>query len=68
MKKPVIPVLHSGNSVVDQFGARVKEALDSQHGQGNNAKPLTKLAATATLADVITAYNNLLERVQGSAT
>jgi hypothetical protein len=66
MKKPAIPVVRTGNPEVDNFAAAVKQSLDTQTGQAKNAKPLPTLGTTATLADVIAAYNQLLQRVQGA--
>jgi hypothetical protein len=66
MKKPVIPVVRTGSIEVDKFAEAVKQSLDTQTGQAKNFKPLPTLGTTATLADVIAAYNQLLQRVQGA--
>jgi hypothetical protein len=66
LRKPAIPVVRSGNASVDDFAASVKESLDVMTGQSKQFPKLNPLGATATLADVIAAYNALLAKVQGS--
>lgn len=66
MKKPAIPLVSSGDAKVNQFAATVKQTLDTMTGQHKSLPPLPRLATTATLADLIAAYNLLLERVQGT--
>jgi hypothetical protein len=65
VKKPVIPVLGSADAALNHFARTVKQSLDTQTGQAPQSKPLSELAPTASLAEVIAAYNRLLERVQG---
>ena len=63
MKKQGIPTLATGNSAIDQFAAAVKANLDDVTGQHKNSKILVRLPNTATLTDLITAYNNVVDRL-----
>lgn len=62
--KAAIPTLTSGDSGLDLFAQSVKQNLDSMTGQLKNKPKLKPLAATATLAEVITQLNAILSRLQ----
>lgn len=62
--KAAIPILNTGDPVVDRFAEAVKGNLDSITGQEKNATKLLPLAATATTADIINRLNALLARIQ----
>lgn len=65
-RRAPVPLLQSGLPQVDQFAESVKQHIDRQTGQQRNTLPLKPLPSTATLADLIVAYNALLARVQGT--
>lgn len=66
MKKPAIQALQTGDQPLDDFARDVKLTLDTLTGQHQNVGRLDPLPATATLAQVITRLNLLLDRQQGS--
>lgn len=47
------------------FPEAVKANLDRITGQQRNLPPLPLLPETATLAEVVAAYNALVQRIQG---
>ena len=63
MKKQSVPALATGNSAIDQFASAVKANIDDVTGQHKNSQVLMKLQLTATLTDVITAYNKVVDRL-----
>lgn len=65
MSKAAVPAVSTGQAQLDQFAAAVKQNMDQMTGQQKNAVKLTALKPTATLADVITLTNALLNRLQG---
>lgn len=62
--KAAIPTLTTGANDVDLFAQAVKQNLDGMTGQLKNKPKLNPLAATATLAEVITQLNTILSRIQ----
>ena len=65
-RRQAIPILRSGNNAIDQHAAAVKSAIDTVTGQHPNAPALKKLAATATLPEVIVQLNLVIDRLQGT--
>ncbi|MCY1170153.1 hypothetical protein D9M73_102140 [compost metagenome] len=63
--KAAIPTLMTADSDLAQFASAVKQNVDSMTGQQKNAVKLVPLESTATLAQVITQLNAILERMQG---
>ncbi|MCY1165186.1 hypothetical protein D9M73_50860 [compost metagenome] len=63
--KAAIPALMTPDADLSQFAAAVKQNVDSMTGQQKNAVKLVPLASTATLAEVITQLNAILDRMQG---
>lgn len=64
MSKIAIPTTNSGNLQVDRALAAVKQNLDDITGQARNVQRLDPLPSTATLAEVITQLNRIVERLQ----
>lgn len=63
--KAAIPALMTPDSDLAQFAAAVKQNVDSLTGQQKNSVKLEPLESTATLANVITQLNAILDRMQG---
>jgi hypothetical protein len=64
MNKAAIPIVRSGIQTVDLFAQAVKQNLEQIAGQKQNSQQLVALPSTATLAQVITQMNAILERLQ----
>lgn len=64
MSKVAVPVLQTGQSQVDEFAQSAKENIDWITGQHANAPKVKELPSTATLADLIAAYNKLVGRLE----
>lgn len=64
MTKASIPVVLSGDAELRLFASSVKQNLDAITGQARNTKELKPLPTDATLAQVITQVNALLNRMQ----
>jgi hypothetical protein len=62
--KPGIPAVRTGQVDLDQALSAVKQTLDAMTGQARNAAPLAPLPASATLAQVVTRLNQLVDRLQ----
>lgn len=59
-----IPVVQTGDQNTRLAHQRVKEKLDIISGSTKNMPTLDPLPTTATLADVITRLNEVVERMQ----
>jgi hypothetical protein len=64
MTKSAIPNLTSGDAELKLFASSIKNNLDSITGQARNSIALQKLPADATLTQVISQLNALLQRIQ----
>ena len=64
MSASSIPVVQTGDQNTRMAHQRVKERLDVIAGLTKNTLPLDPLPTTASLADVITRLNEILERMQ----
>jgi hypothetical protein len=64
MTKAAIPVVNTGQAEVDRFAAAVKQNVDAITGQTRGTTRLPPLPQTATLGQVITRLNELLDRLQ----
>lgn len=64
MSASSIPVVQTGDQNTRMAHQRVKERLDVLAGLTKNTLPLEPLPTTASLADVITRLNEILERMQ----
>ncbi|WP_288077880.1 hypothetical protein [Pseudomonas sp.] len=63
-KKPAIPSVRTGQTVLDQALSAVKQTLDAMTGQAKNIDRLAPLPATATLPEVIERLNEITSRMQ----
>lgn len=63
MAKPAIPVVNTEDRTVNQAFAAIKENIELLTGSRPGSAPLPLLASTATLADVISAMNSLISRI-----
>lgn len=64
MTKAAIPVVRTQQVDLDAAMAAVKQNLDAITGQARNVQRFQPLPATATLADVITRLNEIVDRLQ----
>lgn len=64
MSASSIPVVQTGDQNTRMAHQRVKERLDIMAGLTKNTLPLDPLPTTASLADVISRMNEILERMQ----
>lgn len=61
-----VPKLKTGEPKLDAFAQQVKQNIDWLTGQQKNAPVLPVLPASATLTEVINAYNLVRERLNGA--
>lgn len=59
--KPALPAAPRGDKALNRFLSLVKQNIELMNG--TNPSAVQPLASTATLAQVITAFNLLLEQV-----
>ena len=64
MSHPAIPAVRTGQVELDRMLSSIKQSLDQLTGQARNVKKLEPLAADATLAQVVTRLNQVIERLQ----
>jgi hypothetical protein len=64
MKKAAIPTVRTGQPNVDRAFDSIKQTLDSITGQARNVERLQPLPQTATLQQVITRLNEIVDRLQ----
>jgi hypothetical protein len=64
MTKSAIPNVSSGDAELKLFASSVKQNLDAITGQARSSSALRPLPADATLAQVISQLNLLLQRIQ----
>jgi|LauGreDrversion4_2_1035121.scaffolds.fasta_scaffold543287_2 hypothetical protein len=64
MTKAAIPSVKTGRPELDRALSSIKQNLDAITAQSKNVTRLTPLAPTATLAEVITQLNAIVDRLQ----
>lgn len=64
MKKAAIPTVRTGQPNVDRAFDAIKQNLDAITGQTRGLDKLQPLSPTATLAQVITRLNEVVDRLQ----
>ena len=63
-KKAAIPVVRTGQPELDRALAAIKQNVDAIVGQARNVDKIDPLPANASLADVISRLNLIVERLQ----
>lgn len=65
-RKSTIPDVPSGHDEKTRlFLDAVKDNVEKITGRGRGSKPLTKLASTATTAQIITTLNAVIDQING---
>lgn len=62
--KAAVPAVVTGRRDLDTALAALKQNMDALTGQARNATPLTPLADSASLAEVIAQLNKVVTRLQ----
>lgn len=63
-KKSAVPSIRTGQPALDRVLDALKQNVDSITGQARNVEKLEMLPADASLADVITKVNAIIDRIQ----
>ena len=64
MKKAAIPSVRTGQPELDRALGALKQNMDSITGQARNAGRLQPLPSSATMAQIISRLNEIVERLQ----